>query len=77
MKPVKLNIKTKFGSYQIIIGSRIIRNLKTYLNKSSITFDKCLLVIDKNVPRKMKMFESRCQRKTFSESKDLELSSRS
>ena len=53
MKPVKLNIKTKFGSYQIIIGSRIIRNLKTYLNKSSITFDKCLLVIDKNVPRKM------------------------
>ena len=53
MKPVRLNIKTKSGAYQIIIGSRIIKNLKTYLNKNSIIFDKCLLVIDKNVPKKM------------------------
>ena len=52
MKPVRLNIKTKSGAYQIIIGSRIIKNLKTYLNKNSIIFDKCLLVIDKNVPKK-------------------------
>ena len=53
MKPIKLNIKTKSASYPIIIGSNIIKNLVTYLNKNSINFNKCLLVIDKKVPNKM------------------------
>ncbi len=53
MKPTTLNIKTNSDNYKIIIGSNIIKNLSKYLNKYSIKFDKCLLVIDKKVPNKM------------------------
>ena len=50
---MKLNIKTKSENYPIIIGSNIIKDLALYLNKNSINFNQCLLVIDKNVPKKM------------------------
>ena len=53
MKPIKLKIKTKFENYPIIIGSNIIKNLNIYLNKNSIFFNQCLLIVDKNVPTKM------------------------
>ena len=53
MKPITLNVKTKSENYPIIIGSNIIKNLALYLSKNSINFNQCLLVIDKNVPRKM------------------------
>jgi 3-dehydroquinate synthase len=53
MKPIKLNVKTKSENYPIIIGSNIIKNLVLYLNKNSINFNQCLLVIDKKVPNKM------------------------
>lgn len=53
MKTIKLNVKTKLDNYPIIIGSKIIKNLDFYLRKNSINFQKCLLVIDKNVPKKM------------------------
>ena len=53
MKPIKLNVKTKSENYPIIIGSNIIKNLASYLNKNSIKFNQCLLVIDKEVPNKM------------------------
>ena len=53
MKPIKLNVKTKSENYPIIIGSNIIKNLALYLNKNSIIFNQCLLVIDKKVPKKM------------------------
>ena len=53
MKPIKLNIKTKSENYPIIIGSNIIKDLALHLNKSSINFNQCLLVIDKKVPSKM------------------------
>ncbi len=53
MKPIKLNVKTKSENYPIIIGSNIIKNLAQYLNKNSIIFNQCLLVIDKKVPNKM------------------------
>ena len=53
MKPIKLNIKTKSENYPIIIGSNIIKNLGSYLNKNSIKFNQCLLIIDKKVPNKM------------------------
>ena len=52
MKPMKLNIKTKSENYPIIIGSNIIKDLALYLNKNSINFNQCLLVIDKKVPKK-------------------------
>ena len=53
MKPIKINVKTKLENYPIIIGSGIIRNLGVYLNKNSINFNQCLLIIDKKVPKKM------------------------
>ena len=53
MKPIKLNIKTESHIYPIIIGSNIIHNLALYLNQNSIYFNKCLLLIDKRVPKKM------------------------
>ena len=53
MKPIKLKIKTKLENYPIIIGTNIIKNLDLYLKKSSIVFNRCLLVIDKNVPKRM------------------------
>ena len=53
MKPIKLNIKTKLENYPIIIGSNLIKNLNSYLNKSSIISNQYLLIIDKNVPNQM------------------------
>ena len=53
MKPIKLIIKTKSDSYPILIGSNIIKDLALHLKKNSINFNKCLLIIDKNVPKKM------------------------
>ena len=53
MKPIRLNVKTKLNNYPILIGSNLIKNLDLYLNKNSIIFNKCLLIIDKNVPNKM------------------------
>ena len=53
MKPIKLKVKTKLDNYPIIIGSGLINNLNFYLKKSFISFNQCLLVIDRNVPNKM------------------------
>ena len=53
MKPIKLKVKTNLDHYPIIIGSNLIRNLNSYLNKNSIIFNQCLLVIDKKVPKRL------------------------
>ena len=53
MSPIKLNVKTQIDNYPIIIGSNIIKNLNLYLNNFSVYSEKCLLIIDKNVPKKM------------------------
>ena len=52
MKIRKLIINTKSEKYPIIIGSNLIFNLSKILSKNSIKFKKCLIVIDKNVPKK-------------------------
>ena len=52
MKPITLKINTQLETYPIIIGPNIIKDLSKYLKKTSINFDKCLLIIDKNVPKK-------------------------
>ena len=52
MKVSKLKIKTKNRSYNVIIGSNIIKNLSKIFNDNSINFKKCLLVIDNKVPNK-------------------------
>ncbi len=53
MKQIKLNIKTKNENYPIIIGYDLTKNLLPILKKNSITFNQCLLVIDKKVPSKI------------------------
>ena len=53
MKLIKLNIKTKSDYYPIIIGSNLVNNLNLHLEKNSIIFNQCLLVIDKKVPKKL------------------------
>ena len=51
MDAIKLQINTKDQKYPIFIGSKLITKLSKLLNKSSIKFDKCLLVIDNKVPK--------------------------
>ena len=53
MKPIKLTIKTKSETYPILIGSNIINNLSKYLKKNFIEFNQCLIVVDKNISKKM------------------------
>ena len=53
MKPISLKIKTKNKSYSILIGSNLISNISKILKNNSITFKKCLLLIDKNISDKM------------------------
>ena len=53
MKPIKLIVKTKSDNYPILIGANIIKDFALHLKKNSINFNKCLLIIDKNVPKKM------------------------
>ncbi|WP_440693626.1 3-dehydroquinate synthase [Candidatus Pelagibacter sp. HIMB1695] len=52
MKPIKLKIKTKTQKYPIIIGSNLITNFSKIIKNNSLTFNQCLLVVDKNVPKK-------------------------
>ena len=56
MKTTKLLIRTNHSKYSIFIGSKLISNLSEIIEKQSIKFKKCLLVIDKNAPKK-KVYE--------------------
>jgi 3-dehydroquinate synthase len=53
MKPIKLKINTKTQKYPIIIGSNIIFNISKIIKDNSINFKKCLVIIDKNIPKKI------------------------
>jgi len=82
MKLVKLNIKTKSGTYPIIIGSNLTSHLSKILKANSVGFNKCLLVIDSNVPRKMinkilKSIESKNIHKYFFKSSERNKSQKS
>jgi len=52
MKIRKLIINTKSEKYPIIIGSNLVLNLSKIIIQNTINFKKCLIVIDKNVPKK-------------------------
>ena len=52
MKQNKLIVKTINEKYPIIIGSSLASNISKIFNENLIKFEKCLLVVDKNVPRK-------------------------
>ena len=52
MKPIKLKVNTNTESYPIIIGSKLLTQFSNLVNYNLTKFEKCLLVIDKNVPKK-------------------------
>ena len=53
MKPIILKIKTKAQIYPIIIGSNLISNISKIAKNNSLNFKKCLLIIDKNISKKI------------------------
>ena len=53
MKPIKLKIRTKTQEYPIIIGSNLISNFSKIIKENSINFKQCLLIIDKNISKKI------------------------
>ena len=53
MKISKLIIKSSSGKYPILIGSNVISNISKLIFNNSINFDKCLLVVDTNVRKKL------------------------
>ena len=53
MSLIKLYVKTGNQKYPIFIGNNILNKLKTILKENSINFKQCLLVVDKNVPKKL------------------------
>ena len=52
MKIKRLLVSTNREKYTILIGSKLILNLKKIIANESINFMKCLIIVDKNVPRK-------------------------
>ena len=52
MRPTKLMINTDSQQYPIIIGENLISKISLILKDNSINFEKCLMVIDKNIPNK-------------------------
>ena len=53
MKPKKLIINTKTQKYPIIIGSNLMSSLSNLIKNNLINFDKCLLLVDKNISKKV------------------------
>ena len=53
MKQFKLNINTKNQKYPIIIGKDLCGNLRKLISKNSISFNKCLFVIDNKIKKKI------------------------
>ncbi len=52
MRKTKLIIKTKSKKYPIIFGSNIVKEIRNLLKSNNISFEKCLIITDTNVPRK-------------------------
>ena len=50
---MKLIVKTDTQNYTIIIGSNLISKFSLIIKNNSIQFNKCLLVVDKKIPKKM------------------------
>jgi 3-dehydroquinate synthase len=53
MKLIKLQINTENQKYPIIIGNNFLSKIKKFLSESSINFNRCLIVADKKVPKKL------------------------
>ena len=53
MNLIKLQVKTGNQKYPIYIGNNILNKLKTILKENFINFNQCLVIADKNVPKKL------------------------
>ena len=53
MSPIKLTVKTGNQKYPIFIGNNILNKIKSILKENSINFNQCLIIADKNVPKKL------------------------
>jgi len=53
MSLTKLQINTENQKYPIIIGNNILNKLHVFLKLNLINFNQCLVVVDKNVPKKL------------------------
>ena len=67
MKASNIEIKTKTKKYSIIVGTNIIKDIGKILNNKKIFFEKCLVVADKNIPKKFKtiLFKNLKSKKKF------------
>ena len=52
MRETKIIVKTNSKKYPIIIGSNILKKISNILKSNNIFFEKCIIIADKNVPKK-------------------------
>ena len=53
MSLIKLQVKTGNQKYPIFIGNNILNELEIILKKNIVNFNQCLVIADKNVPKKL------------------------
>ena len=53
MSLIKLFVKTGNQKYPIFIGNNILNKFNKILNENFIKFNQCLVIADKNVPKKL------------------------
>ena len=53
MSLIKIQVKTRDKKYPIFIGNNIINKITFILKENSINFNQCLVIVDKNVPKKL------------------------
>ena len=53
MSLIKLHVKTGNQKYPIFIGNNILNKLNKILKENLINFNQCLVIADKNVPKKL------------------------
>jgi 3-dehydroquinate synthase len=53
MSLIKLTVKTDNQKYPIFIGNNVLHKLPKILKENLINFNQCLVVADKNVPKKL------------------------
>ena len=67
MNLIKLNVKTGNQKYPIFIGNNILNKFRLILKENLINFNQCLVIADKNVPKKLikKLLNSLSNKKIF------------
>ena len=52
MNQIKLNIETNTQKYPIFIGRKLSKNISQIIKSNSINFNRCVLIVDSNIPKK-------------------------